>query len=342
MIQQNPDAFIEMLIRAPDLDSVRKVADEVMTMKDVNAQRKTFAFGNLASPFFVPSDKSKGQMQINPLQLQYFLAQARASAAQTVSERIIVSAPMKSGSTFISAALGHAFRLPKTSLLMLLARPYDYAVLGAGTRPHEIDEIALLNACLTPGGFVAHHHMLCTRFLAQQAELYKLKFVLLKRNIFDCLVSLDDFCLKNIGEVAGNDVSPYTELGLPRLWSKMEFEERMHHLLDRSLMTYVHYHVSWSLLDRAGLIKPFWISYENEMLGDKAALAARICEWLGRSASDVESLFTALDRGKGDRGTHFNKGVAGRGSVIQGALRKRVIDAFMAYRDLADWREILG
>ncbi|UVC10328.1 hypothetical protein IHQ71_06910 [Rhizobium sp. TH2] len=342
MTQQNPDAFIDTLITAPNLAAVRSMADDALAMKDVTAQRRTVALGSLASPFFVPSAKAPGQMQLNTLQLQYFLAQARASAAQTNSERVIVSAPMKSGSTFISAALGHALQLPKMSLLMLLARPYDYAVLGAAARPHEIDELALLNACLTPNGFVAHHHMVCTPFLARQAELYNLKFVLMKRNIFDCLISLDDFCLKNLGEVDGSNVSAYTELSLPRYWSKMEFEERMNHLLDRSLMTYVHYHVSWALLERAGLIKPFWISYENELIGDKAELATRLSTWLGYGADVAERLSMAFEHGKGDAGTHFNKGVAGRGSVIQGAARKRVVDTFEAYSDLADWRQILG
>lgn len=342
MMQQDPDAFIDTLIAAPNLATVRGMADDALAMTNVATQRRTIAFGNLASPFFVPSAKAPGQMQINTLQLQYFLSQARASAAQATSDRVIVSAPMKSGSTFISAALGRAFQLPKMSLLMLLARPYDYARLGAAARPHEIDELALLNACLTPNGFVAHHHMVCTPFLARQAELYNLKFVLMKRNIFDCLVSLDDFCLKNLGEVGDHNLTAYTELSLPRYWSKMEFDERMGHLLDRSLMTYVHYHVSWLLMEQLDLIKPFWISYENELIGDKAALATRLSRWLGHGAEAAERLLGTFESGKGDAGTHFNKGVAGRGSVIQGAARKRVIDTFAAYSDLADWHEILG
>jgi hypothetical protein len=112
-------------------------------------------------------------------------------------------------------------------------------------------------------------------------------------------------------------------------------------LLDRFLPSYVHYHVSWRLLEETGAISPFWISYEDELLGDKTRLADRICEWLGRSGADNSTLATALKRDKGLEGVHFNQGIAGRGAVIQGANRQRVIDAFNDFKDLADWSEIL-
>jgi len=339
MIPENPNAFIELIAGAKDLAAIRKIADEVMSMKDQHAQRKNLVFGNQANPFFVPN--AAAQAPLNAFQLQYVISQARISAANSSTARIVVSAPMKSGSTFISDALGRAFNLPKVSLMMLLARPYDYAILGAASHAHEIDELALLSACLTPGGFVAHHHMLCSPFVARQAELYNLRFVLMKRNIFDCIISLDDFCRKSLGSV-GATAAAYIQMQLPRLWSSMEFEDRVRHLLDRFLMSYVHYHVSWSLLERAGLVRPMWISYEDEVLGDKSLLAKRLCDWLGRDGRDLDALLPMLNRGRDLENVHFNKGIAGRGSVIQGANRQRVIDTFGNFRDLADWSELLG
>jgi hypothetical protein len=154
------------------------------------------------------------------------------------------------------------------------------------------------------------------------------------------VISLDDFCLKQLRAL--NGPGRYLQMQLPAGWAELEFDARIDKLLDRFLPTYVHYHVSWKLLERAGMIAPLWISYEDELLGDKARLASRICEWLMRSGKDHDRLSAALLRDKGLEDVHFNKGVAGRGSVIQGENRRRVVDAFEDFEDLADWTEILG
>jgi hypothetical protein len=181
--------------------------------------------------------------------------------------------------------------------------------------------------------------MLCTPFMAGQATIYNLKFVLMKRNIFDCLVSLDDFNVKETKGIS-DPLARYFWHPMPPRWLEMEFEERMHHLLDRMLGLYVHYFVSWRLLESRGWVKPFWISYEEDILGDKVLLSERLCDWLGRGANR-ETLIAEMDREKSSTRTNFNKGVAGRGHQIQGRNRQRVLDAFAAFRDLADCSDIL-
>jgi hypothetical protein len=341
MIPDDPNAFVNLLVAAKGVSDSRQIADEVMAIDDVNLQRRNLVLGTHANPFFVPHAK-EGAAALNAFQLLYFVSQARLAAANSRTPRIVVSAPMKSGSTFISDSLSGALKLPKVNLMMLLARPYDYPAYGASTRPHEIDELALLSACLAPQGFVAHHHMVCSPFLAQQAELYNLKFVLLKRNIFDCIVSLDEFRRKVSATVAADNAeSAYLRMNLPTNWRDMEDEERIDKLLNRFLPIYVHYHVSWRLLERQGKISPFWISYEDDLLADKAGLAQRLGTWLGRAPGEIDVLTSAVQREDNLQGVHFNKGVAGRGKAIQGANRKRVIDAFNDFKDLADWSEIL-
>lgn len=339
MIPDDGNAFAALITEAKSLVDIRRIADEVMGLADVNKQRKSLVLGNHVNPFFVPHTNGSQPAPLQAFQLQYIVSQARIAAANTSTPRIVVSAPMKSGSTFISETIAAVFGVPKISLMMLLARPYDYALLGAATHAHEVDELALLNACLVPTGFVAHHHMLCTPFLARQAELYNMKFILLKRNIFDCIISLDDFCMKHVQGLAGPQ--RYLQMQLPSGWAERDFDDRVRQLLDRFLPSYVHYHVSWRLLGGAGAVSPLWISYEDELLGDKSRLAERLCEWLGRGAADISALATALKRDKGLEGMHFNKGVAGRGAVIQGANRQRVNDTFNDFKDLADWSEIL-
>jgi hypothetical protein len=339
MIPDDRDALIKVIDGAKTIAETRDLADEIMALADINKQRISLVAGNHVNPFFVPRQNPQSA-PLNSLQAMYFLSQLRMSAANGRCDRIVVSAPMKSGSTFIAQALYMAFRLLPTNLMMLTTRPYDHVLYGANTRPHEIDEMALLHACLGPQGFVAHHHMLCTPFLAKQAELYGLKFILLKRNIFDCIVSLDDFCRKNLsGLASGADL--YLRMQLPPDWARQPDEGRVRLLLDRFLPIYVNYHVSWKLLESQGMVSPLWISYEDELLADKTVLATRLCEWLGKTTADVDRLASELNTGRDPAQFHFNKGVAGRGAVIQGANRQRVLDAFNDFKDLADWSEIL-
>jgi hypothetical protein len=341
MNHQEKKLFLQQVGQVFDVPSLRGLADAVATLGNPEISRSLMVACNQLSPFFVPSKPATPDAASMPLwQWLSHVSDARAAAANARTPRIIVSAPMKSGSTFISDSIGKAFNLPKVSMMMLLARPYDYAPFGAGNRPHEIDEMALIAACLNGIGFVSHHHMLCSPFLAKQAELYNLKFVLLKRNIFDCILSLDDFCFKNISQMK-DPAAAYIRTQLPTGFVAMEQEERIHHLLNRFLGVYVHYHVSWKFFAARGLIQPFWISYEDELLVDKEGLTARLCEWLGRPESDTTLLFEQLARDKDLGGVNFNKGVAGRGAVIQGANRQRVVDAFNAFKDIADWSEIL-
>ena len=182
--------------------------------------------------------------------------------------------------------------------------------------------------------------MICSLYLARQISTYNLKFILLKRNIFDCIVSLDEFCLKGADGHANVGVQ-YVRRGLPDNWAALDDETRIHQLLDRFLPIYVHYHVSWKFLEKANWVQPYWISYEDELLKDKAAMAKRLGEWLGRSSSEIASMTTAFEHKGNLEGRNFNKGVAGRGRKIQGANRGRVLAAFNDFKDLADWGEVL-
>jgi hypothetical protein len=336
----NPhDPFIQTVDAAKTISSTRDIADSTISLSDSSVRQPRLLAGTHVNPFFVPRQNPQAAA-LNSVQALYLISQLRMAAANGINERIIVSAPMKTGSTFISQAIYIAFAMQPVNLMLLTMRPFDYALYGAATRQHEIDELALLHSCLDPYGFVAHHHMACSPLLMGQAELYRLKFILMKRNIFDSLVSLDDFCRKGLASVDTEE--GYRRRQLPPGWAKLGDEERMHHLLDRFLSFYVTYYTSWAIWEQQFRPAPLWVSYENELLGDKARLAAKICDWMGRSRSDVDILLNEFRRERDGAQFHFNRGVSGRGAVIQGANRKRVVEAFDAYSDLADWSELLG
>jgi len=170
MAEDDAQNFLNRLLAAQSVDAFRALADEAATEGDQAQRQLRLVQGAQVAPFFVPNVATEAN--ISPSQLFYLVGQARQTAAQRVTPRVIVSAPMKSGSTFISDSISRAMQLPKVSLLMQMARAYDYTIFGAGYRPHEIDEMTLLAACLGPRGFVSHHHMQGSPYLAAQMGIY--------------------------------------------------------------------------------------------------------------------------------------------------------------------------
>ena len=333
------DDVIEHLTRAGTLDDFRRVGDAVQKLADVRLKNLCTINGTEINPFFVPNAQP-GAPALNATQWLYVVSQARAAAANGNTRRMLVAAPMKSGSTFISKSLSTAFRLPRVSLIMLLARAYDYAMLGAATRAHEIDELALITACCRPDGFLAHHHMLASPFLACQAALYRLDVILIRRNIFDMLVSLDDFTRKHLAEASGTET--FFKHGVPADYAALDFDQRIARLLDRNLNFYVNYYVSWTLAESQGLTKPFWVSYEEEISGGTRALSGRIAEAFARSDDEAGRVAASLGEGGRMEHIHFNKGIAGRGRAITGRNRERVLEAFADFSEVGDWSELLA
>ena len=340
MITKADDVF-EYLSRVSTLEGYRMIGDTVRGIKDEQLRNLCTIHGTAFSPFFVPT-KDVAAPVLNNTQWLYVVAQARIAAANTSTQRMLVAAPMKSGSTFISKALAKGLNLPQLSLIMLLARAYDYAWYGAAIRAHEIDELALLSACCGASGFLAHHHMLASPYLAKQASLYGLDVVVIKRNIFDMLVSLDDFQLQQGEKQRAAGADDFFQQGLPDNYRTLDFDQRISRLLDRNLNFYVSYYTSWTLAESRGMIKPFWISYEEEIAGGARALSVRLADAFARTDADAERLTAALAQGGNMEYVHFNKGVAGRGAAITGHNRARVLEAFADFDTVADWSEILG
>lgn len=332
------DDVIYSLTRNGTLADFREVGDAVQKIADVRLKNICTINGTEINPFFVPNTQP-GTQALNSTQWLYVVSQARAAAANSNTRRMLVAAPMKSGSTFVSKALSTAFNLPRISLIMLLARAYDYTNLGAAQRAHEVDELALLSACCRPDGFLAHHHMLGSPFLASQAALYGIDVILIRRNIFDMLVSLDDYTLKHLAEDSQHE--PYFHYGVPASYAGLDFDDRIARLLDRNLNFYVNYYTSWTLAESHDLIKPFWISYEDEIAGGARALSGRIAEAFAKNDDEAGRVAANLGEGGKMEHVHFNRGVAGRGRAISGRNRERVLEVFADFSEVADWSDLL-
>jgi hypothetical protein len=337
--EEKRKAFFERLQHEVDLEAARSLADEAFNDKDPELRTLLLAVGAVNHPLCVPHLPAGAEpaklFNINAWAKS--LAMARIVAANTQTHRVLIASAPKTGSTFLSGALVRTFDLSKVSLTLQSSKSYGHYTMGGALRDHDIDEVALLTSAMSPKGYVAHHHMICTPYLGKQAALYKIKAIITKRNVFDTFVSFDEHIRKLYPTTTENR---FLRFGFPEDWFAMEFEDRMEFLLDLQLPWYARYYASWKLCEQQGDISPLWVSYETDILGDKSVLATRIIEKLGASEADIPRLTEELSQG-GSKSEHFNKGVAGRGAAITGKNRQKIVDFFHRFRIVTDFADIL-
>ncbi|MDQ0454299.1 hypothetical protein [Rhizobium paknamense] len=308
--------------------------------------RRTLEFAaalSHANPFFLPTmdADSAERLKITLAQLAELTFRARLTASRASQPNILVACAPKSASTFITAALIDALKLLPASLATPTLSPFSSSMLGANLRSQETDELALLRHGLNGLGYVAQHHIRCTPYLAHQMALYNIRPIVTIRNFFDTLVSLDDMYLQ---WHAGNRAIPtnFFDDGLPAHYAQMPFEERLDMLVSAQAVWYAQFLLSWQMCEKINLVKPLWVSYETDFLGDKAALAARIATFIGGNQGDAEKIAAALvDKRDGDR-KRINRGVAGRGADVPQAVREKAMAIFDRYTTSGDMTPLVG
>lgn len=336
--QQRLAQFVEKLRSAGGrLDVLRQLAGEAFAETDPALRAAMISAGAEANPLAVPELGGASNTVVLTLDAwRKCVSMARMQAANSSSTRVLVSGAPKSASTFITAKIAKAYGLPYRSLMLYADQPYFHQAVGASDRAQEIDELALLGYCFYPAGFAAHHHIQYTDYLARQLKLYGVLAVRTQRNIFDCLVSYDDHLFKNTGWKPGSNV---TIAGFPVGWHEMGFDDRIAILIDKLLMWYIDYYASWARAEKAGIIDPVCVDYQQDTIGEPGSLAQRIADRLGEPKIGMDAFVSELSQ-KNERGTLFNAGVSGRGEAITGANRSRILDTFHRFRSLGDFSAV--
>ncbi|MGV3549991.1 hypothetical protein [Rhizobium sp.] len=334
--QIKTQSVVARLVEATTVAPARAVANEIFAEQDSAFKMNLLSMAATINPFAVPQLPP----QVQPASLFNVdawgksIAMARMVAVNTKSTRVLVAAAPKTGSTYISGALERTYNLARVSLTLLSARSYGQYQFGGGLRDHDVDELALITTAYAPNGYVAHHHMIGTPYLAKQCQLYGITPIVTRRNLFDTFVSFDDQIMKLRGT---SEYIPYLHFGVPEAWYDMEFEDRLDFLLDQQLPWYTRYYASWMLTQQEGHVDPLWVDYEADILGPKQALAEKIVARIGAPEASVSRLAGELDSGN----DNFNKGVAGRGSRITGRNRQKIEEFVHRFRIVCDLTGLL-
>jgi hypothetical protein len=277
-----------------------------------------------ANPFFLPNIPRES-LDLLALDRGYFaemVMRAKLTAARNDRLNVLVAAAPGAAPDFLDGALSIALGLLTANIVAGAAEP---VLLGASTLDQEPDEFALIREGLMMGaGYVARHAARCTPYAARMLALYNIRPVIVTRNIFDTIAEIEVAALTDGSTVAA--MMPAGFAGLGR-------EDRLMLVAGRFAAWIAEFHLSWKRAEREGLVKPLFLSYETDFLGDRHLAARKLAEFLGPKANAMR-LSAVLDEREIP--------AAGAGETLPAAVRDMVARIVRGYAGKDDLSALLG
>ena len=120
---------------------------------------------------------------------------------------------------------------------------------------------------------------------------------------------------------------------MPRGFATLDREARLMLVAGRFAAWIAEFHLSWKHAEREGVVRPLFLSYEQDFLGGRHMLARKLSEFLGPKASAIR-LSALLD----------NRDVpaAGQGKDMPRAVRDFVLRMIDGYGQGEDLTLLLG
>lgn len=326
--------FVSEIDTERNLDVLNKKGNEFIYSFSPDVALQVAARISWLNPFFLPDIPQEHfvNLQISPEQFAGALMRTRMTINRNDGLNILVACAPKSASTFMQTALRKGLGLGEAGLTVPAA---NSSALGANMREQEFDELAVIRSGLTGTGYVAQHHMRMNPYAALLLKNYNIKPIVMHRNILDTLVSLDDMFMSYREEFPEHN-GHYFNDALPEDYATYEQGDRLAMVAHRHASWLVNFYVSWKRGEAHGMVKPLWISYEDDILGDKKRLTARVLTYLGLDRADPVKMVSALMDRSGGKSVRINKAVSGRGSKAPESVREFVLSVARPYENDVD------
>jgi len=204
----------------------------------------------------------------------------------------------KSGSTFLASLLSLATGFSRRDVLV-----------SFGQRDQDICEHKLRRLSRRA---VIQQHVKATDYNVELMHKYGIRPIVLVRNIFDVVVSLDDHLRREDHRMPTGFVH--------REYMTMDFDQRIEYLIRVHLPWYFNFFMSWR--EAAEGLQAYPMTYEHMFANVRETLE----EILGFCQISVsqQQITTALDRVR-HSDTRLNCGVSGRGESILSSHHKAAI-----------------
>jgi len=266
------------------------------------------------------------------------LSLLRFKAKSDQSKKIVVFCQPKSGSTFLTNIIAETLKLDIQNLNTFAYKP---TMFGINNREQELCELSLLKSVFRSsnnGGFIAQHHTKANAYLNNQIDYFNIKPIILTRNIFDSLVSNDDFIVENHRHAKENNYSNYLINGnevVPQNYSELSSEQRLDFLTKSYGIWYVQFYLSWKRYLKDLNNSFCWITYEDNILNYKN-LEKNISDFLNLDEIEIKKLNKTFYNHENIQ-TRFNKGITGRGNKISDESKKFLKDYAYSFSEFDEY-----
>jgi hypothetical protein len=335
--------FLQKITRIADAATISKLCHEFIFRFPPQRGLEIASLLTHANPFFLadmPGENVR-QLTVNLDLFAEMIMRAKLTASRARQSNVLVACAPKSASTFIQGALIKALGLPSGGLFTATMDAASGSALGANLKEQEPDELALIRNGLNLRGYVAQHHARCSPYMARLLSFYNVRPIITHRNILDTVVSMDDMVM-DMRRGVDLDNTCYFNDGMPANFQTLERADRLMILAQRWTAWLVQFYITWKKCERLGLIKPLWVSYEQDFLGDKHLLAARIATFLGTDMAATARLADAFEDRSDADAKRLNKGIAGRGKDMPEKVRDRVLRIASYYSEEEDISALIG
>lgn len=205
------------------------------------------------------------------------------------ADHVLIACTPKSGSTFLAKALSAAIGLP-----------LRHVSASFGHNEQDILERRLRRLSRRA---VIHQHIKGTCNNVALMKKYAVRPIVLVRNVFDSVISLDDHLQREDHRVPTGFVH--------REYWTMPFEERLTYLIQIHLPWYFNFFMSWR--EASTGLQTFPLTYERLFANVPQTLVEILAFYrVPATTNQMAQVVQELDK----TGTRFNKGVAGRGETL--------------------------
>ena len=232
-----------------------------------------------------------------------------------MKQRVLVVVPHNSGTTYLTALLGK---------LLNAEIPYFHAADGYDGSDHVLSVNKLKLASGSDKSFVCPLHVRNSPSLQAQCKEYRIKKILMTRNIYDTMQSLKDRIRRYKHKTNDSSAIVFAKT-LPSHASISE-EELELFILRYAVPWYFSFVASWSNI----LKDPTeYIRYEDLVEDPETTLfkASKILN-IETSTDKIESAINAASK----MDTRRNKAITGRGEMLEVSYRKEIAEIASLYQ----------
>jgi hypothetical protein len=223
---------------------------------------------------------------------------------------MFVACVPKSASTFL-----------KNVLVALTGYRDLFDVFAAGQNEHDLYLPSLIEFADVDS--VTQQHCRASEANIQLMQAFRIRPVVLVRNIFDAMVSQLDFHRN------GAYLNSYFRGDFLTLDETTQIDL----LIDNLVPWYLQFVASWQLAEKEGRLEVLWLSYED-LTSNKTGSIENVLSFYGVGASEknIEAVIASTEAEA--RRNRFNKGVAGRGAkALTDDQKSRIISLTRYYPD---------